>query len=243
MSLGMIEPRILVRAATSVLLLALGSLVTVACGAQRTTADAADLHSSAPAHHALPVTRHGAERAVVRVARSMPGLHPGLTRCPGVASCHDVARSSWLVSARREGARIPGANGISAGVYVAVAAFHDARGARALVTRLRHESSRYDGIFSTALTDGPGRIYHPGERGVGTLTTLRRGGWAGWSLDMQRSYTFDDSSESAMEYTRRFVAQRGRFVCAAFLDGRTLTELRHLLPAWPRLVSALRSSA
>jgi hypothetical protein len=56
---------------------------------------------------------------------------------------------------------------------------------------------------------------------------------------MQRSYTFADGSQSGMELTRRYLARRGRFVCAAYLDARSLTELHRFVPAWRRLLTAL----
>jgi hypothetical protein len=234
------KPLALCRATTLLLALALGSQATAACTAHRTPVGAADLHGAgAVGHRRLSVSRPAAEHAVASVARSVPGLHHGIERCPGGSSCRGVPRTAWNVSARRAGARIASANGISAGAYVAVSRFRDARAARAFVAHLRHQHRRYDGVFSVALEDGRGRRYTPGERGVGTLTAVTRHGWTGWALDMQHSYVFDDASESSTEYTRRFVAQRGRFVCAAFLDGRSLTELRHLVPAWARLLTAL----
>jgi hypothetical protein len=236
----MFKPLALCRATTLLLLLALGSQATAACSAQRTPVGAADLHGAgAVVHRPFSLSRPDAAHAVASIARSAHGLHHAIERCPGRSTCRGLPHTAWNVSARRVGARIASANGISSGAYVAVSAFRDARAAGAFVAHLRHQHRQYDGVFSVALEEGRGGHYTPGERGVGTFTTVRRHGWTGWSLDMQHSYLFDDASESSTEYTRRFVAQRGRFVCAAFLDGRSLTELRHLVPAWGRLVTAL----
>ena len=176
---------------------------------------------------------------MAEVAKSIPGLPAKVTRCPGGSGCHGVAGSRWSASAERVGAGIVDGNGISAGVYVGVVAFRSPRGAHHFVRHLRREHGRYDGVFSVALKPGRGRQYTPAERGVGSFGFTHRHGWSGWVLDMQHSYTFWDGSDSGQQFTRKFLASRGRFVCAAYLDGRSLPELRHYLPAWRRLVAAL----
>ena len=176
---------------------------------------------------------------MAEVARSVPGLPAKVTRCPGGPACHGVAGSVWYASAERDGAGIVDGNGFSARVYVGVVAFGGPRGARRFVRHVRQEHARYDGVFSVALKPGRGSHYTPGERGVGSLAAAHRHGWRGWVLDMQHSYTFWDGSESGAQFTRKFLASRGRFVCAAFLDARSLSELRHYLPSWRRLVAAL----
>jgi hypothetical protein len=218
------------------------SLVLMMCVTTACTPSA----SSSRAGHATPsrarpftLSRHGAERALAQVVRSLPGLHAKVTRCPGGSGCHGVAGSAWYASAQRVGAGIVHGNGFSASAYVGVVAFRSPRGARRFVHHVRHEHARYNGVFSVALKPGRGGHYQPGERGVGSLAPVHRHGWSGWVLDMQHSYTFWDGSESAEQLTRKFLASRGRYVCAAFLDARSVSELRHYVPAWGRLVAAL----
>jgi hypothetical protein len=178
-------------------------------------------------------------RAGPGAGRSVPPPHAKVTRCPGGSGCHGVAGSAWYASAQRVGAGIVHGNGFSASAYVGVVAFRSPRGARRFVHHVRHEHARYNGVFSVALKPGRGGHYQPGERGVGSLAPVHRHGWSGWVLDMQHSYTFWDGSESAEQLTRKFLASRGRYVCAAFLDARSVSELRHYVPAWGRLVAAL----
>ena len=202
--------------------------------------------SSSQADQATPsrarpftLSRHGAERALAQVVRSLPGLRAKVTRCPGGSGCHGVAGSAWYASAQRVGAGIVHGNGFSANAYVGVVAFPSPRGARHFVRHVRQEHAKYNGVFSVALKPGRGSHYQPGERGVGSVSSVHRHEWSGWALDMQHSYTFWDGSSSGEELTRKFMASRGRYVCAAFLDAKSVSELRHYVPAWGRLVAAL----
>jgi hypothetical protein len=159
--------------------------------------------------HAVETTTLHAESArrrarSAKVARSIPGLHAKVTRCPGGSGCDGVASSAWYASAQRDGAGIVHGNGFSARAYVGVVAFRSPRGARHFVRHVRQEHGRYEGVFSVALKPGRGDAYTPGERGVGSIASTHRRGWSGWVL-----------------------------------DARSLTELRHYVPAWGRLVAAL----
>jgi hypothetical protein len=214
-------------------------VMSVATGCTSSPPGSGSVQATRSAPRPFTLSRHRAARAVRQVARSVPGLPAKVTTCPGGSACDRVPGSAWYVSAERVGAGIVDGNGISARVYVSAVAFHSPRGARRFVGRLRREHRRYDAVFSVALKPGRGGHYTPGERGVGSLGSTHRHGWSGWVLDMQHSYTFWDGSESGEELTRKFVASRGRFVCAAFLDARSLSELRHDVPTWGRLVAAL----
>jgi hypothetical protein len=231
--------RALGRAVVVVSLFLLVMLGVTACSTAPRGSDVG--HGSTRSGRPRPFTlsRHTAGRAAARIARSAPELRAKLTRCPGGPGCHGVPHSVWYVSAQRDGARIVDGSGFSERVYLGVVAFRTPRGARRFVSHIRHEHRRYDGVFSVALKPGQGRSYTPGERGVGSLDATHRRGWSGWVLDLQHAYTFWDGSESVEESTRKFMARRGRYVCAAFLDGRSPRELHHLVPTWKRLLAAL----
>jgi hypothetical protein len=98
----------------------------------------------------------------------------------------------------------------------------------------------YDAKFSLPMTPGRGRHYTPGEDGIGSLRDVAAVGWSGWRLAMRHSYVFYDGSSSGDEFTRRLLVSRGRYICGAYLDARSPTELHRLVAAvWPRLVETL----
>ncbi|MGC4108892.1 MAG: hypothetical protein QM747_00350 [Nocardioides sp.] len=244
MDLGRCAPRRAVTSRSSLVLMLLGIVVAMVvatgCSPAPPGAQAAagpTVAASQPRPYTL--SRQAASRAVTDVARTLRSLQTKVTRCPGGPACHPVHGSAWDVSAQRDAAPIADGNGITASAYLGVVAFDSPRAARRFVARIRGEQRRYAGTFSIAVKPGAGDRYTPGEQGVGSLDAQRRGGWDGWVLDLQHAYAFWDGSMSVQEYTRRFMARRGRFVCAAFLDGRSLPELRDVLPAWDRLVTAL----
>jgi hypothetical protein len=219
-------------------LLPLVLMATAGCAADRRDAvERPAARSTAPPTFSLGHSE--AAKTVRTVARSLPSLHRKVTSCPGDPTCNGVASSRWYASAQRDGARLDGGNGFGDRAYLGVVAFHSPRTARHFVVHLRRLHRRYAGVVSIALKPGRGGHYTPGETGVGDLSGVAGHGWHGWVLDLQHAYTFDDGSQSAMEYTRRFMARRGRFVCAAYLDARSLPELRRYVPAWNRLVTAL----
>jgi hypothetical protein len=205
------------------------SVGVLGCGVSDETPSADATTGSTP-RPPFALHQKSSARLVNQAVHRMPGLRGKVTRCPGAHSCKPTRGAVWKVSAQRHGRPIKNGSGFDTSGYVAIAAFPNAKRARAFVTNVGwHHSQFYDGTIDLPMTPGRGDHYTPGQSGIGVMTDdIRLANWRGWRLSMRRSYEFWDHSSSEDAHSQRTLLRRGRFVLGVYLDARSPGELRRL---------------